>query len=67
MPKLKTRKSVAKRFKITGTGKLKRRQQGLKHILEFRSAKSKRQATPDVIINDRDERRIRSLLPYSAK
>lgn len=65
MPKLKSKKAIAKRFKVTGTGKLKRRQQGLKHILEFRSPKSKRQATPDLILHPSDEKRIRTGLPYS--
>jgi len=40
--KAKTRKSVAKRFKVTGTGKLLRRKQGKRHILQKKSSKRKR-------------------------
>ena len=42
MPKMKTRRAVAKRFKATASGKLKRKRQGLRHILEKRSQKSKK-------------------------
>jgi large subunit ribosomal protein L35 len=43
MPKMKTRKSVRKRFTITATGKLKRRQAGKKHLLSHKTGKRKRQ------------------------
>ena len=43
MPKMKTKKAVAARFKVTGTGKLKRRRPGLRHILTKKSPKRKRQ------------------------
>ena len=39
----KTRKAVAKRFKVTGTGKVLRRKQGKRHILQKKSSKRKRQ------------------------
>lgn len=42
MPKMKTRKAVASRFKVTGTGKLKRQHPGRRHILTKKSAKRKR-------------------------
>ena len=42
MPKAKTNKSVAKRLKVTGTGKLKRRKQGRSHILTKKSSRRKR-------------------------
>jgi len=41
MPKMKTRRAVAKRFKVTGTGKLKRKRANLRHILEKKSNKKK--------------------------
>jgi len=44
--KAKTRKSVAKRFKVTGTGKLLRRKQGKRHILQKKSSKRKRESLP---------------------
>ena len=42
----KTRKAVAKRFKVTGTGKVLRRKQGKRHILQKKSSKRKRNAVP---------------------
>ena len=42
MPKIKTRKSVAKRFRVSATGKLKYKKQGLRHILTKKRAKRKR-------------------------
>jgi large subunit ribosomal protein L35 len=43
----KTKKSVAKRFKITGTGKMLRRTPGFRHLLAAKSTKAKRRATRD--------------------
>jgi len=43
MPKMKTYKGIAKRFKVTANGKLKRRQAGKKHLLSHKTAKRKRQ------------------------
>lgn len=43
MPKMKTRKAVAARFRVTGTGKLKFSQPGKRHLLTHKSAKRKRQ------------------------
>ena len=44
MPKLKTSKALKKRFKITGTGKIKRSQSGTQHLLSGKTTKTKRQA-----------------------
>jgi large subunit ribosomal protein L35 len=49
MPKMKTHKGSRKRFKITATGKLKRRQAGKKHLLSHKSGKRKRQLRGAVI------------------
>ena len=43
MPKMKTRKAVQSRFKVTATGKLKRNKQGRRHILTKKTSKRKRQ------------------------
>lgn len=43
MPKMKTRKSVASKFKLTGTGKLKRQRAGKRHLLTHKTGKRKRQ------------------------
>jgi large subunit ribosomal protein L35 len=46
----KTKKSVAKRFKLTGTGKLVRRTPGFRHLLGAKSTKAKRRATRDKLV-----------------
>jgi len=46
----KTKKSVAKRFKISGTGKLIRRTPGFRHLLSAKSTKSKRRASRDKLV-----------------
>ena len=46
----KTKKSVAKRFKLTGTGKMMRRTPGFRHLLGAKSTKSKRRATRDKLV-----------------
>jgi large subunit ribosomal protein L35 len=43
MPKMKTHKSIRKRFRVTAKGKLKRRQAGKKHLLSHKTGKRKRQ------------------------
>jgi large subunit ribosomal protein L35 len=43
MPKMKTHKSIRKRFRVTGTGKLKRRQAGKKHLQSHKAPKRRRQ------------------------
>ena len=43
MPKMKSHKSLRKRFRVTATGKLKRRQAGKKHLLSHKTGKRKRQ------------------------
>jgi large subunit ribosomal protein L35 len=47
----KTKKSVAKRFKISGTGKLIRRTPGFRHLLAAKSTKSKRRASRDKLVD----------------
>ena len=49
MPKAKTNKSVKKRFRVTGTGKLKRSQAGKKHLNSHKTGKRKRQLRHSVI------------------
>lgn len=64
MPKMKTRTSIAKRFKKTGTGKLKRNQQGMRHKLGQKSAKRKRQLRKDAVASEHDTKRIIGAIPY---
>lgn len=64
MPKLKTNRSAAKRIKTTGTGKLKRRQAGKRHLLTSKSASRKRNLRGSVAVPKESERTIHRLLPY---
>jgi large subunit ribosomal protein L35 len=59
MPKMKTRRAVAKRFKLTGNGKLKRKRAGLRHILEKQSPKTKRLAGKTDYVHTADENRMK--------
>lgn len=52
VPKMKTRKAVASRFKVTGTGKLKRARPGKRHILTKKTSKRKRQLRRPGLVDD---------------
>ncbi|MCA9405212.1 MAG: 50S ribosomal protein L35 [Candidatus Omnitrophica bacterium] len=64
MPKLKTNKSAAKRFKITKSGKIKKRSANRGHILGKMNRKTKRKLRQGGYLSDADEKKIRRLLPY---
>jgi large subunit ribosomal protein L35 len=63
--KAKTRKAVAKRFKVTGTGKVLRRKQGRRHILQKKSRKRKRNLRKVTLVSDADIRSVKANLPFS--
>ncbi len=62
MAKMKTHKGAKKRFKVTGTGKLKRRSKNLNHFLEKKSSKRKRRLSGESVVSDADTPRIKRLL-----
>lgn len=64
MPKLKTNKSVAKRLRVTKTGKLKKRSARRGHLLGKKSRKAKRKLRQSSYVSNVDARKIRRLLPY---
>ncbi len=64
MPKMKTHRGAAKRFKVTGTGKVKRAKAFKSHILEKKSAKRKRSLRQPGIVSPSDQKRIARLIPY---
>ena len=64
MPKMKTNRAAAKRFKITAKGKIKRRRANLRHILVNKTRKQKRRLGKPTLVNKASERAIRALLPY---
>ena len=61
----KTRKAVAKRFKITGTGKVRRQHASRRHLLSSKSAKRKRHMAKSAEVHKTDEARIKSNLPFA--
>ena len=63
--KSKTKKSVAKRFKITGTGKILRRKQGKRHLLVSKNAKRKRNLGKATLVSAADVKNIKKCLPFS--
>ncbi|GAW92291.1 50S ribosomal protein L35 [Calderihabitans maritimus] len=65
MPKMKTHRGAAKRFKLTGKGKVKRAKAFKSHLLEKKSAKRKRKLRQGGLVSAADRRRIRKLLPYA--
>ncbi len=64
MPKLKTKRSAAKRLKVTATGKLVRAKGWKSHLLEWKPPKRKRHLRQATLIAPADEKRIRRLVPY---
>ena len=64
MPKLKTSKSAAKRFKVTKSGKLKKRSACRGHILAKMSSKAKRNLRKSSYLSDADTKKMMRLLPY---
>lgn len=65
MSKLKTKKSVAKRFKITGTGKVLHYGSGGAHLLSKKSSKRKRRIKQSSCLHNKGEAKlIKRLLPY---
>jgi len=64
MPKLKTNKSVAKRFKITKNGKVKKRAAGRSHILGKKTRKAKRKLRQSSYLAPCEAKKIRRMLPY---
>ncbi len=64
MPKLKSSKAAAKRFKATGTGKLKRSKAYKSHILTKKSAKRKRNLRKPAITDQTNVKNMKKVMPY---
>ncbi len=64
MPKMKTKRGAAKRFKATASGKIKRRKGWKSHLLEWKSPKRRRRLRQSALVSKEDARRIKRLLPY---
>jgi large subunit ribosomal protein L35 len=65
MPKLKTHKGAAKRFKKTGTGKVLRGQTKMRHILTSKEKKTKRHLGGTVLVSEADLPKVLRMIPYA--
>ena len=65
MPKMKTKKSAAKRFKVQGSGGIRRSKAFLRHILTKKTTKRKRQLRGTTQIDATNLRSVRAMLPYA--
>ncbi len=67
MPKIKTKKSAAKRFRITGSGKkIVRRKAFKNHLLERKSKeRTRRRLSNSSLVHESDEKNVRLMMPYS--
>lgn len=63
MPKMKTKSGAKKRFKLTGTGEIKRKHAYKSHILTKKETKRKRNLTKMTLVHPADKKNILSLLP----
>jgi large subunit ribosomal protein L35 len=64
MPKIKTNRATAKRFRVTGTGKIKRRRANLRHILTTKNRKRKRRIKRPALVDAANMGSIARLIPY---
>ncbi len=64
MPKMKTNRAAAKRFKVTGTGKLKRMKANKSHILTKKSSKRKRDLRTATMTDKTNEQVMKKILPH---
>lgn len=62
MPKLKTKSGAKKRFKVTGTGKIKRKHAFKSHILTKKETKQKRRLTKMSLVHKADEPNVKAML-----
>lgn len=65
MPKMKTKSSAKKRFKVLGNGGIKRSQAFKRHILTKKTTKNKRHLRGTVMVNSSDVASIKSMMPYA--
>ena len=64
MPKMKTSRAAAKRFKVTGSGKLFRNKAYKSHILTKKTTKRKRNLRKDIIMDETNVKNMKKILPY---
>ena len=64
MPKMKTNRASAKRFRVTGTGRVRRSKSGLNHMMQEKSRKRLRRLRKNDMVERALEKRVKLLLPY---
>ena len=63
--KLKTKRGAAKRFKLTGGGKIKRSKAYASHLLSSKTTKRKRKLRKNALVDKRESRNVKRLIPYA--
>ena len=64
MPKMKTRRSAAKRFRVTASGKIKRKQAKLRHNMTVKTTKQKRGIRHGTYVAKSDQKNVSKMFPY---
>lgn len=64
MPKMKSNSGAKKRFKKTGSGKVKRKKAGKRHILTKKRRKRKRKLGKDTLVDKTQEKDVKKMIPY---
>ncbi len=64
MPKMKTKSGAKKRFKMTGSGKIKRKKAFKSHILTKKDSKRKNNLGKSTLVDKADEKAVKKMLPY---
>ena len=64
MPKIKTNRAAAKRFRVTGSGKVKRNKGFKSHLLSSKGKKRKRKLRQSALVSAAETRKVRKLIPY---
>lgn len=64
MPKIKTHRGAAKRFSVTGSGKIRRNKAFASHILTSKTTKRKRNLRQSAILDHANEKAVKKLIPY---
>lgn len=64
MPKMKTNRAANKRFRVTGTGKIRRGKAGKSHLMRGKPANRLRKLKKNSLVDPTNEKRIQRLIPY---
>jgi large subunit ribosomal protein L35 len=65
MPKMKTNRAAAKRFRVTGSGRIRRSKSGLNHMMQEKSRKRLRRLRKNDMVDGTFQKRIKLMLPYA--